>query len=354
MKRDPDRASDLVEKLIGERPTHCARLKTLWAGYGTIYSVTLKRGPSLILKHIDPPDILGEDHDESDARKLLSYAVEEHFYSRLSNRLPAQCPVPKYIASCKDGERGLALLMQNVKQDYPILAEARGELTEEQTMQAIHWLARFHQHFEHHQDAEPCPTPAAASQWCGGGVWKRGGYSYLSTRLEELAAIPASSEWAVFRDTGLAEALDNFLSAPDQVGRTLLHGDVKAANLAFKHPKDAAQDPSGGVLAYDFQYTGFSLGVTDLAKFLQSSVPSGLLSPGNEERVLRKYHELRGGEAWLPWPLFWEQWEVAILDWARFMAGWGWWGNERWLKQRARELLRRPGWQADFLKKWAS
>ena len=35
----------------------------------------------------------------------------------------------------------------------------------------------------------------------------------------------------------------------------------------------------------------------------------------------------------------WRHWELSILDWYRFMAGWGFWGNDRWVEKRAKEIV---------------
>ena len=35
----------------------------------------------------------------------------------------------------------------------------------------------------------------------------------------------------------------------------------------------------------------------------------------------------------------WRHWELSILDWYRFMAGWGFWGNDRWVERRAKEIV---------------
>ena len=32
-------------------------------------------------------------------------------------------------------------------------------------------------------------------------------------------------------------------------------------------------------------------------------------------------------------------WELSILDWYRFMAGWGFWGNDGWVERRARGIV---------------
>lgn len=35
----------------------------------------------------------------------------------------------------------------------------------------------------------------------------------------------------------------------------------------------------------------------------------------------------------------WRHWELSILDWYQFMAGWGFWGNDRWVERRAKEIV---------------
>lgn len=173
--------------------------------------------------------------------------------------------------------------------------------------------------------------------------------SYLATRMEELSSISPTSTWGCFvkDDASLSRALDAYLRHATQPARTLVHGDIKAANMAF--------NPDTGVVAlYDFQYVGFGLGTQDLAKLFTSSVPAALLqTSGGEERLLKYYWERARGadDAWT-WEVFVEQWEVALLDWTRFSAGWGFWGNTRWQQRRAKELLERPGWQGEFIKKW--
>lgn len=44
-------------------------------------------------------------------------------------------------------------------------------------------------------------------------------------------------------------------------------------------------------------------------------------------------------EAEYDWETLWRHWELSILDWYRFMAGWGFWGNDRWVEKRAKEII---------------
>ena len=122
---------------------------------------------------------------------------------------------------------------------------------------------------------------------------------------------------------------------------------------------------------YDFQYVGLGLGVCDLAKFFTCSVPVGelmddptllveddgdrdggqddgsgpplLLGMGKgEEKLLRQYLSVLEERARRKygWSQFVVHWEIALVDWLRFLAGWGFWGNEAWLKARVREIIR--------------
>jgi hypothetical protein len=39
------------------------------------------------------------------------------------------------------------------------------------------------------------------------------------------------------------------------------------------------------------------------------------------------------------WEIFVGHWEVALVDWLRFGASWGFWGNVSWLQARVRWIL---------------
>ena len=71
--------------------------------------------------------------------------------------------------------------------------------------------------------------------------------------------------------------------------------------------------------------------------------PSQLDAKG-ELALLTHYHSelmaaARTGVEY-PFDAFVRHYELAVLDYVRFMAGWGFWGNARWAQQRARAVLR--------------
>lgn len=143
---------------------------------------------------------------------------------------------------------------------------------------------------------------------------------------------------------------------------TLLHGDVKGANILFdrdpyghrkgrSHGKQieegvASSSPLRCAL-YDLQYVGLGLATYDLVYFLGTSVDSSLLTPASEKELLETYlgffHASTAGNATdstlYTFDMLCKHWELAIVDWYRFMAGWGFWGNDRWVERRARQIV---------------
>ncbi|KAI1494846.1 hypothetical protein F5X96DRAFT_614724 [Biscogniauxia mediterranea] len=213
------------------------------------------------------------------------------------------------------------------------------------------------------------------------GVWLNGGYTYLATRRRELAALAADagSEWSAAlcggggreesqcvaevvaevlaprrRRQGTAGGEEEERGRNNQQHESLIHGDVKSENLFATAAGDA-------VAFYDFQYVGLGLGVCDLAKLFTCSVPLGMLMDDGDEEgmamelpmgegekaLLERYREglLAGGEWEYEWPLFVRHWETALVDWLRFQASWGFWGNTEWLEARVRSILKDEGWR---------
>ena len=203
----------------------------------------------------------------------------------------------------------------------------------------------------------------------GNSVWLNGGYTYLATRQSEYQTLvhDSDSEWSEAltqpvgnRNQSVAELVAALLApsttanTPVDRYQTLIHGDVKSENLFTNTPGDQ-------VAFYDFQYVGLGLGVCDLAKFFTCSVPLAMLLPSedvpdvlamheSETVLLRKYwSNLKnvGGREY-DWELFVRHWETALVDWLRFQASWGFWGNTEWLEARVRSILRDEGWR-EFL-----
>lgn len=155
--------------------------------------------------------------------------------------------------------------------------------------------------------------------------------------------------------------MDNATESEIKHYGTLVHGDVKDANIlfnqSFNNGRSKGKPSDSGHLRcalYDFQYVGLGLPSHDLVYFLGTSADRILLSPANEKNLLEIYHaafldtirvvhphESRE----FPFERFLRHWELSIVDWYRFMAGWGFWGNASWVERRAKEIV--AGWEAD-------
>jgi hypothetical protein len=362
-----------------------APLQSLWAGYGQIchvaaspkeapqnpsessqststgnYSDSLQsKTQSYILKLITPPPT--KANDEGHTRKILSYQVEQYFYSHLAPKLPASVPVAKCIASINqhhpDGTSTTAMLLSDLEQEFPVAGEKRGALSPVQVNAAIDWLSGFHGFWwprasefdgkllvrppldEVRQDGQDAAEKS---------VWLNGGYTYLATRLKEYKSLAEDddsewnrplTDWVGDGCHSLSEMVAAFL-APQATGwgaisayQTLIHGDVKSENLFTS--KSGEQ-----VAFYDFQYVGLGLGVCDLAKLFTCSVPLSMLvssrdipsvlamQEGEKQLLERYWTRLKEvGKQEYEWSIFVRHWEVALVDWLRFQASWGFWGN---------------------------
>ena len=56
------------------------------------------------------------------------------------------------------------------------------------------------------------------------------------------------------------------------------------------------------------------------------------------ERYLKNLREISGRE--YEYGVFLRHYEVALVDWLRFQASWGFWGNTVWLEARVRYILK--------------
>jgi thiamine kinase-like enzyme len=378
-------------------------LQSLWAGYGQICRViasptvvksardkadhstpqdsvmsTPKQKHSYILKLISPPST--SRNDEGHTRKILSYQIEQYFYNRLAPQLPATIPVAKCLASINeerpDGGSTTAMILSDLAQDYPVAGEKRAALTHQQALSALDWLSNFHGFWWSRVDdldrselVLPPLEQVKRNEASKKSVWLNGGYTYLATRQDEYRNLlrDHESEWSealiqsvVDRNQSIAELAAAFLApstskdTPIERYQTLIHGDVKSENLFTNTLGDQ-------VAFYDFQYVGLGLGVCDLAKFFTCSVPLVMLVLNEEvpdvlamdegERILleKYWSNLKkvGGREY-EWELFVRHWEIALVDWLRFQASWGFWGNTEWLEARARSILQNEAWR-EFL-----
>ncbi|KAH6648264.1 kinase-like domain-containing protein [Truncatella angustata] len=385
----------------------CNAFQSLWAGYGHVCSIQATQGRagspgsakkeplSLILKYISPPPTANIS-DEGHLRKVLSYQVEQYFYTHLASQLPESVAVAQCIASISDGKT-TALLLKDLKASdrtfkpnvaFTVSLEKRGELNSVQAHAALDWLAGFHGHFwgkttqlSRNQLLQP-PLKEAERQTTravsGGnhgpglgfdvqGIWLNGGYTYLATRRKEYATLVRDKgvEWSdiLCRPSpgggpSLAERVAAFLAPSSESSsshsmsgyETIIHGDVKSENMF-------ASEKGDQVAFVDFQYVGLGLGVCDLAKLFTCSIPMTMLvddpegdlqegelsmQPGEKSLLLYYLQKLEdiAGKTY-PWDIFLQHWEIALIDWLRFQASWGFWGNTEWLEARVRYITKR-------------
>ncbi|KAF4976411.1 hypothetical protein FZEAL_6915 [Fusarium zealandicum] len=397
------RVAEILLSPLGLKVTSCTELQTLWAGYGHVCAITAKatdekaaaavrdlcREPGktgtfrLVLKLISPPP---GPKDEGHVRKILSYDVEQYFYDEVVPRLPHDVAVASCLASsrrAKDekGElQGLtATILTDLRDKFPVAGEKRSVLNAQQVYSSLEWLANFHGSSRESLPASlddfllpPLEESSRRqdSQTAGSKLWLNGGYTYLATRRKEYASLAGDtySEWSdafcsPFDGSPLstAETVAKFLTPCGRQFETYIHGDVKSENLFTTESGEA-------VCFFDFQYAGLGLGVCDLAKLFTCSVPLDMLTDNNslpdelpmdkgEESLLELYHEAILGRQCkgknplvYDWETFVRHWETALVDWCRFQASWGFWGNTEWLEARARNVGA-EGWesQAAFL-----
>ncbi|KAL5338184.1 hypothetical protein BJX70DRAFT_367408 [Aspergillus crustosus] len=399
---DPDRVAKIMLSWHSLDLLSCNTLQTLWAGYGHICAITAKATTTkaadhlnklcgvnagsagtvypLILKLISPPKTSGAN-DEGHLRKMFSYEVEQHFYTEVVPLLGDDIGVAKCLASTRemDGLEGseeleglTATIMVDLRPKYPVAGGKRSALNQIQVYGALDWLASFHSRFwqilpadldgyvlpplEEYSRRKDDATRTTS------GLWLNGGYTYLATRRTEYDTFldDTGSEWSEAflhepegSSRSIAEQAAMVLTPSGRPMETYIHGDVKSENLFTTANGDK-------VAFFDFQYVGLGLGVCDLAKLFTCSVPLHLLTGTNgsipeelemcdgERRVLEYYHtkllQGRGPELY-PWGLFERHWKTALVDWCRFQASWGFWGNTEWLEARVRSILCDAEWR---------
>ncbi|KAJ5881717.1 uncharacterized protein N7529_000389 [Penicillium soppii] len=378
----------------------CTNLQTLWAGYGQICAITARASTDtaaehlsklcgvepgaagatypLILKLISPSKKSISNSDEGHLRKMISYEVEQNFYSNVVPLLDDDIGIAKCLASTrgmggrKDEEELknlMATIMVDLRPKFPVAGGKRSSLSRTQVYGSLDWLARFHSRswglLPKSFDGFAMPPleeslrRQTASKDAGNGLWLNGGYTYLATRRKEYASLveDTCSEWS----TALCEPSNkSSLSVAEMVARELtpcgrsvesyIHGDVKSENLF-------TTDSGAEVAFFDFQYVGLGLGVCDLAKLFTCSVPLHLLTDDlpekltmqdGERKLLERYRTtlLQGQDAAMyEWETFKRHWETSLVDWCRFQASWGFWGNTEWLEARVRSILDDRQWR---------
>ena len=405
---DPNRVASIMLSWHSLELISCTNLQTLWAGYGQICAITARATTPqaaehlsklcgvepgvvgttypLILKLISPPRKSASTADEGHLRKMLSYEVEQYFYSEVVPQLGSNIAIAKCVASTRDMDHSansselsglMATIMVDLRPEFPVAGEKRGALNRAQVRAALDWLAGFHscsrKLLPSSLDGYILPPleernrrqRQSPDKDVGSGLWLNGGYTYLATRRKEYASLAqdTDSEWsdALCRvsegcSLSVAEMVALFLTPCGRAIESYIHGDVKSENLFTTTNGDK-------VAFFDFQYVGLGLGVCDLAKLFTCSVPLHMLVDGNgslpaqlsmcdaERALLERYRmsllqdeESEESELY-EWEAFKRHWETALVDWCRFQASWGFWGNTEWLGARVRSILNDQEWR---------
>ena len=332
-------------------------ITSLWAGYGEVNSIVVncprsKSGSTkipLIIKRVTPPS---NSSSVGNQRKIRSYHIEAYFYDtiapsilKLNDDGILSCPIaiPYSIEKTEEDEESpsFTFVLSDLTDEYSEYSSYPG-LSIEQTKAAISWLAAFHAIFYKNNTSTSTTVDNAK-------IWAEGGYWHLKTRLDELAQISSSSSSSnqrMFHNS--AFAIDERMNA-NANSLTLVHGDFKEANILFGKEKCAV---------VDFQYCGRGYGAKDLVMLIVSSVSGRILDSnsnqmGGEDGLLRFYaDELRRNlvsigeldsdeiEKVASFDILKMQYELALVDYVRFMMGWGMWGtNSDYAGERAVEIL---------------
>jgi len=283
----------------------------LWGGMGHVYRMQVKkanRNLTIIVKHVSSSSSTqGTRLSVGDQRKADSYECEANFYQRLAPRLLTQgleIPIPLHI----EREDGVLICMSELK------GNSLSYLGEEETKAVLRWLATLHA-----ATWGPIMADQAVSD---GGLQPNGTYWYLDTRLDEHASI-RSKGWEG-RLKRAARAIDERLKRDPM--QCCVHGDAKSANMLFRQ-RQTHQKEQRVVGMYDFQYCGKAPPTKDLAYMLC------VAADDINDSYVDYYHEQLSDR--LPDSAYRpsldelkESLDLAFCDWARFMAGWGYWGTD--------------------------
>lgn len=307
-------------------------MQDLWSGLGTVYEVSTfvkksvgdragedRHGGSIVVKHIRPLDEVLERDDFELQRDRASYAVEVSFYERghAAALCDAGAACPRLLLVDRSAEGRLSICMTRADGERP-----GHYCSATETRAALAWLARLHALYWGHGRAD-----AAAMS----GLHQNGCYWDLDLRGLELEATP--HEGLAGRLRSAARGLHRRLRGDEM--QTICHGDPKAANMVFA---------TDGTLTFlDFQWAGKAPPTKDVAYCLVCGACS--LEEEEEEAFLRYYHEelsdrlVSQGDLAPEYLQVKRSYQLAICDLARWMAGFGWWGNAGALKRQVSAVL---------------
>ncbi|KAJ3324317.1 hypothetical protein HDV06_000356 [Boothiomyces sp. JEL0866] len=235
-------------------------------------------------------DVLSRIQFQERQLQLKSYQTELYFYQLDKPNHP---PIPKYISSPKPN----CYLLSDISVEYPITS---GDLSTAEMKLALSWLAAFHSYWYN-------KIP----------IQHKGSYWYVDTRQEELSHMKNKKLQSI------AYLIDERIHSSKF--KTLIHGDFKSENVQFNRAL---------CVVYDFQYVGAGLGAQDVCYLITSSCRS----VSDVDDLLSFYHQHLTIDNY-SLDQFTIDFDLCLLDYVRFMDGWGYWGNSRWAINRSNYLL---------------
>ncbi|TMO73554.1 kinase [Pseudoalteromonas sp. S3785] len=275
-------------------------LTSLWSGCGSIVECTLDAEPCVIKaikipSHINHPKI--KQSEFALKRKQQSYCVEYNFYKRYSPFLPNKAKSIECVSAINSGD-DYALVFKNFTK------HGFAQASSLHIKAILTWLAHFH--------AFNLNKPAT-------GLWQQGNYWHLSTRPDEYKKLDeALDEKSDIKNA--AHKLDKTLQASHF--KTLIHGDAKLANFAASEQSE--------ILAYDFQYVGAGVGVTDVMYFMTSCFNEEQLHKYADTHLAYYFSQFKNAlKVYQPTIIAddviaqWQElWSITWADFYRFLAGW--------------------------------
>lgn len=286
-------------------------LARLWAGMGYIYRVVTTttaedENDVRVVKHVRLPR--GKNISRGDQRKADSYHCESNFYEHVAPSLRQQAvglPETYYVERTPEA---IFIVMSYID------GRSNAHLNPTRTKLVLDWLARFH-----------------AASWGkrrennhSSLLQSMGTYWHLDTRPDEHASM-SNKGWEGRLKLAARAIHERLQNDPCQ---SLVHGDVKEANIMFVPNEESSSDD---VVLCDFQYCGRGTPAQDLAYFFCSSIDD---LEDRQDEYLEYYVEqltsyLPTNASTIPTLAdMKDSLDWAYCDFLRFMMGWGSWGND--------------------------
>lgn len=298
---------------------HKEDIQPLWSDYGVLSRYLLQEGDysSVIVKRVflkkaNEEHPQGWNTNASHQRKLKSYEVEFNWYKEYANLCDENCVIPGYIDSMISPTERI-LIMEDL--DTKGFNKRKSTVNFSEIEACLKWLAEFHAKFMNRSTA---------------GLWHKGSYWYLQTRMDEYEAMQDLELKEVAYE--IDQVLDNCQY------KTIIHGDAKLANFCFSNDGNY-------VAAVDFQYVGGGCGIKDVAYFLSSCLTEDQLI-NNEKQLLKLYFnqlEVSLSKESLSIDIqkvmneWSELYDYAWADFYRFLDGWS---PTHWKIHRYSEQIR--------------